>query len=752
MPGYMRLPRPLHPTLPLAALLCAALAGAPARGAESPRQPDLRFCPEDAARLLADAASRRRPVDPRTPIEISSDDARVDVAGNAQVAGRVVLRQGDRQLSADDVRVDTNSNSVDVNGNVRYEDPELRVEGRAGHYAGNAAQFSDAEFQMLQQPSRGRAGALKLRPDGTLELDDVFYTTCPPDSVDWQIDARSVQLDSTHQTGVARNARVRFKDVTLFYLPWISFPAGPARKSGFLFPSLGSSSRGGVQLSAPYYLNLAPNYDATIEPTLFSRRGVDVFSELRVLTARSQGSLDANLLPHDGVFGAARSRLKVSDVTELPGDWRLRLGAENVSDAAYFEDFAQGADKTSIAFLPRALELSYRNDVWRSGAVLRNFQTIDRGLALVDRPYTELPRLYASALWRGGTLAVPFEYGFDSEAVDFRRSAGVQGWRADVMPHAQLSVEGPGYFLRPAVAFRSTAYSLTGTAPGADSSPQRSLPIASLDTGLLFEREAGSNGRRRITLEPRLMYLYVPYRRQDMLPVFDTGLPDLNWVELFRTNRYVGADRMGDANQLSAGVTSRLFASDSGTRYLSATLGQTYYFEQPRVLLPNETPQGRRASDLIARAELKAFENWSVDLGLQWDPHQDQAQKSEVRVQYRPEGSKVVNLGYRFQRDQLEQADVSAAWPLARNWNLYGRMLYSLKDHSAIDQFAGFEYSSCCWGIRAVARNYVVDRGGRRDTGVFVQLELKGLSSVGTAANAFLERAIRGYSPSGRNR
>jgi LPS-assembly protein len=676
----------------------------------------------------------------------------VAVGGDAQVAGRVVLRQGDRQLSADDVRVDNATNSVDVQGNVRYEDPELRVEGRAGHYGGGSAQFSAAEFEMLQQPSRGRAGGIRLRPDGTLELEDVFYTTCPPESVDWRIDAGSVTLDPKHQTGVARNARVRFKDVTLFYLPWISFPAGPARKSGFLFPSVGSSSRGGLQLSAPYYLNLAPNYDATVEPTVFSRRGLDVFSEFRFLTARSRGSIDADVLPHDSAHGSGRSRLRVSDVTELPGAWRLRLGAENVGDAAWFEDFAQGADKTSIAFLPRALELSYRDDVWRGGALMRNFQTIDRGLALADRPYTELPRLYAAAQWRGGTPAMPFEYGFESEAVDFRRGTGAQGWRADVMPHAQLSMEGPGYFLRPAIAFRSTAYALTDTPTGTDNSPRRNLPIASLDTGLLFERAAGSNGRRRVTLEPRLMYLYVPYSRQDGLPVFDTGLPDLNWVELFRTNRYVGADRMGDANQLSAGVTSRLFASDSGTRYLSATVGQTYYFEQPKVLLPNEAAHGRQASDLIARAELKAFEHWSVDLGVQWNPHESQAEKSEVRVQYRPEGSKVVNVGYRFQRNQLEQADVSAAWPLARNWSFYGRMLYSLKDHSAIDQFAGFEYSSCCWGIRAVARNYVVDRGGRRDTGLFVQLELKGLSNVGTAANAFLERAIRGYSPTGRSR
>jgi LPS-assembly protein len=738
--------RPLLVAAISAAIFAACLHTSMATGAEAAALRPLPICPEANLSLASGTAPRRAPVAANQAIDVSSDDARVQIAGDARVAGKVIVRQGDRQLSADEVRIDTQRNGVDVAGNVIYEDPELRVNGKAGRYEAGAAQFSGAEFQMLQQPSRGHAGRLSLDKAGVLQLDDVTYTTCPPESTDWQINADSVQLDTARQTGVARRARVEFMGVPIIYLPWISFPVGPARKSGFLFPSVGSSSRGGLQFSAPYYFNLAPNYDLQLEPTLYTRRGLDLRSDFRFLTERSRGTLDANFLPHDHARGGDRSRVAFSSVTALPGDWRLRIGAENVGDVYYFEDFAQGADGTSIAFLPRQAELSYRDEHWRSGAVLRNFQTIDRGLAAIDRPYTELPRLYSSGAWRrGGWL--PLEYGFDSEAIDFRRTVGVQGWRLDLQPHAQLRYEGAGYFLRPALAFRSTTYQLTDTAPAQNSSPSRNLPVASLDTGLLFERAAGASGRRRVTLEPRLLYLYVPYRAQDGLPVFDTGTPDLNWVELYRTNRYVGADRVGDANQLSAGVTTRLYASDSGTRFLSATLGQTFFFTQPRVLLPDELSRGRQSSDLIAQLELRAFENWSVDLGTQWNHHDVRSEKSEVRLQYRPANRSVVNLGYRFQRDQLEQADFSAAWPVARNWNLYGRMLYSLRDRSAIDQFAGIEYSSCCWGVRAVARHYVSSRTGERDTGIYLQLELKGLSNVGTAADAFLERAIRGYSP-----
>ncbi len=735
----------------LGALLCAppAVAQAPAPALPQPSRA-YPLCPDEAFALVSQSRvpvlPGRQPVREDEPITVTSDKAQFQVAGDADIDGRVVLRQGDRQLSADQVHIDQASNGVSVSGQVEYRDPQLQVSGTQGRYETGTARIEQAQFQLLRQAGRGRAAALSLDKDGVLRLDEVLYTTCPPETPDWNIRARQVRIDGDEQVGVARNARVEFKGVPILYLPYISFPAGPARKSGFLFPQLGNSSRGGLQLSVPYYFNLAPDRDLTLEPTLYSRRGLSTRAEYRYLTPRSRGVLDADFLPSDKVANRDRYRLRVSDTTALPGDWRLRLNAERVSDTGYFEDFAQGADGTSIAFLPRELHLSYRDDRWRSGAVLRQFQTIDQQLADIERPYIEAPRLYASGWWpasRDGAL----EYGFDSELVQFRRNVGVQGWRMDLEPRAQLRFEGAGYYLKPAVSYRATAYELTDTPAAQDSSLRRSMPVASVDAGLTFERAAGRNGGRRVTLEPRLMYLYVPYRDQSALPVFDSGLPDLDFVELFRSNRYVGADRMGDANQLSMGVTTRLFSSASGQRYLSATIGQTVYFEPPRVRLPDEPLRQRSASDLIAQVELKALDNWSVDLGVQWDRQQTRAEKSEIRAQYRPGGDRVVNLGYRYQRDRLEQADVSVAWPVTQQWSLYGRTLYSLRDNRSIEQFAGLQYSSCCWGLRAVARHYVSTRTGERDTGVFLQLELRGLSNVGTAADAFLERAIRGYSP-----
>jgi LPS-assembly protein len=359
--------------------------------------------------------------------------------------------------------------------------------------------------------------------------------------------------------------------------------------------------------------------------------------------------------------------------------------------------------------------------------------------------------LYARGSWRArGSL--PLVYGFESEATDFRRSDGPEGWRVDIAPRLLLDYTGAGYFLRPAVAMEGTWYRLRGVAPSTDDAPDRVLPIASVDAGLLFERGSGRRGQRRVTLEPRLMYTYVPYRSQNNLPVFDTAEPDLNSIELFRTSRYVGLDRISDANQLSAGITTQLYSSNSGTRFLSTTIGQRFYFRAPRVRLPDEPTTVLNTSDLIAQVELQAFRNWNFSLGAQWDPKADEARRSEVHLRYQPAPQSVINLGYRFQRERLSQADVSAAWPISEHWRLYGRSLYSLRDSKSIERFAGLEYDSCCWRLRAVARDYVSRRSGERDRSFYLQLELKGLSSVGQAADAFLEGAIRGYSSRARHR
>ena len=394
---------------------------------------------------------------------------------------------------------------------------------------------------------------------------------------------------------------------------------------------------------------------------------------------------------------------------------------------------AAGEDR----YEPEGLYLTWQRDPTTT-------MTIDwHSIAEEDRPYARTPRLLASGDW--DTANGRLDYGFDAEVVNFDRDLGVTGWRLDVAPRAGLDWSGAGYFVRPSAGFRYTQYSLEDQAPGTDGSPTRSLPYATLDAGLVFERSTGSHGQRLLTLEPRALYLYTPFRDQADLPLFDTGLPDLNLVQLFRTNRYVGADRVNDANQIAMGFTSRLLDADSGAQYLAVSVGQTYYFEKPRVVLPDEPPATRDSSDFIAQVSLTAYKNWNIDAGVQWNPEDDRSERSLVRLQYRPSGERVMNLAYRAQRDRIEQVDASAAWPLGRRWNAFARYVYSFFDSKTLDEFAGFEYKACCYKLRAVARRSV-NREGDTEGSFYLQLELNGLASVGSSADAFLERTIRGYS------
>ena len=738
-----------------AAALCAvALAlAAPARSQQLPDAPALR-CPAPSSVRSATpnrppAPSAASAATPNPAIDIESDNATLGVNGDATLNGNVRVTQGERQISADNVTYDAQKGAFRVEGTVEYRDPVLRARGVRGRYSQTeGAQFEGAQFELPARPARGTADSMSLDTLGVAELERVTFSTCPADDPAWRIKARSIRLNTQSRTGTGRNAQINFKGVPILYLPYISFPLGSERKTGFLFPNLGYSTRSGAQLTAPWYWNFRPNLDFTAEPTFYSRRGVDLGGEMRWLLPAQRGTFTFNLLPNDRVLGGSdndRSRLKLLHRADLPRGWRARIAAEDVSDSQYFEDFAQGPEGTSIAFLERTAEISYRDEFWRLSGQFQQFQTIDRALPLDERPYAQLPRLAASGRWNFGPLA-RLSYGFDAEVVNFDRNVGARGWRADAAPTFGLDFSGPGYFLRPSAGYRYTKYSLSDTAPGSDDSPTRSMPFGAIDAGLFFERPGGASGQRRMTLEPRLLYLYTPFRDQSALPVFDTGIPDLSFVQLFSTNRYVGADRVSDANQASLGVTTRLFSNATQKQFLAATIGQTFYFTTPRVTLPGEPARTRQQSDLVAQLGLTAYKDWNLDLGVQWNPQISRSERSQVRLQYRPDSERVVNFAYRFQRDRLEQTELSGAWSIGKRWNVFGRMVYDLDDNSSLERFAGFEYKACCWRLRAVARRFVSSRTGERDTGIYLQLELNGLASVGTPADAFLERAIRGYS------
>jgi LPS-assembly protein len=746
-------------------------------------------------------------------IHIDSDAAVLGLDGNAIFNGRVTVHQDERSVGANSVSYDNATGRVAVKGGVDFEDAKLRVRSDTGSYdIDGTANFDQANFQLLDRNGRGFAKDIDAHPDGNVVLSQVRYTSCPVGNEDWMLQASSINLDTKREEGIARGVVMRFKGVPIFYTPYISFPLGDERKSGLLFPSFGHSGSNGFELEVPYYFNLAPNYDLTLTPGLLSARGVELAGQFRYLTAGSHGQIDSTFLPNDSQQHSDRGYLHFTDITDFKKGMRFDADIASVSDSNYFQDFAVGSDQTSVTYLQRRADLLYYDDAWRIRAQLQNFQTIDTTVDSADRPYSRVPRIQAQALWP--ILNSNFEFALDSEAVNFLRGVGPTGVRLDLSPEIRWSTRGSGYFFEPAVGYHFTQYDLqnaANTAIGAPSTPTRTLPYARVDAGLVFERDAGSQGQRTQTLEPRLVYSYVPYRNQDKLPIFDTGLPDLNLTELFRTNRYVGSDRIGDANQVALGVTTRLFDHVSGAQYLSATIGQIRYFSTPRVGLPADLTQSSTgqtlitvpgvnplglpgqavvnsrgqilmaapgqyvsglasqilattgpgqaatvysASDIVADVSVTAYKHFGFNFNYLWNPYSSRTDKSEVSLQYRPDPTRVVNIGYRFQQDVLNQQailkqwDGSFAWPIADHWNTVGRWVYSLQDRQTIEQVAGFEYKSCCYRIQLVQRRYVRVTNGTAglDTSIALQLELTGLSSVGKSANTFLEREIRGYS------
>jgi LPS-assembly protein len=678
-------------------------------------------------------------------VDYSADHFSTNANGVTVLSGNATVNWANRMFSADKITYDRTRNELQVEGQVRYTDPIVHIEGDTGFYTELDAQFSNARFQFLQRPGRGTAQSMDMHPGGIFDLRRVTYTSCPPNRSDWQIRARELTLDTTANRGVGHGARVDFEGIPLIYLPWISFPLSNTRQSGFLYPTFGTNSRSGLTLGTPWYWNIAPNQDMTLTPTIYGNRGEDGGVEYRFLTAESRGTVAANYLPNDRVYGGDRSHERITDRLELPDNWRADVAAENVSDPQYFEDFAQGSQATSTAFLPRDLQLSHRDDVWQFNAQLLQFQTLDQTLAPADRPYVQLPRLTAASLW--SPLPLPdLHLGFDSEFVNFTRNSGVTGARLDLRPKLDYDLQGPGYYLRPSAAWEYTQYALRDTG-GADNSPSRNLPILTVDSGLQFERLAGANGVRNYTLEPRLMYVYIPYREQSQLPIFDTAPPDANIIELFQPNRYVGVDRVGDANQVTAALTTNMFESASGMRYLSATIGRTFALQSPQVTLPAEVLAANPSSGIVSEIDLTAYRHWTMQLDVATAHDISQISRTDVNLQYRPDGGKVANFGYRFQQGVIQQADASFAWPVSHHWDAYGRAVYSLLGHQSIDDFAGFQFRGDCWGMRAVVRRSLSTRTGERDTGFYLQLELTGLSNVGTGADAFLQQSIRGYSP-----
>ncbi|ANO51938.1 hypothetical protein BA177_12650 [Woeseia oceani] len=680
-------------------------------------------------------------------IEAGKIEATLGDRPQASMSGGMRISSGNRSAGADTAVYDPDSLALLLDGNVEYRDPNTNISSDSAvfSYAGGQIIFNGAEFQLGLSGSRGAAEKIAISQEGTLSLDEVSYTTCPPGSNDWLLQAADIDLDTSTGAGTARNVKLRFQGVPILYTPWLSFPLGDARKTGLLTPEIGSAGRSGNEISLPWYWNISNNYDATLTPRLLTDRGIQLGNEFRYLTERHEGMLQVEYLADDALYNDSRHLLSYQNKSQFANGWRNRIDFRQTSDSQFFEDLGGSLSASSITHLNRSLSFDYYGENWSFLGRVQDYQTIDDAIAADDEPYQRLPQMRVQGLWPNQALG--FRYSLDSELVYFDRDVGVTGWRLDATPQVEWPVERSGWFVNPSLAVRHTSYELDNTLPGQRDNANRTLPIASIDTGLILERQVKSGGNLIQTLEPRMLYVHIPYRDQDHLPVFDTITPDLNLVQLYRPNRFLGADRVADTDQLSIGVTSRILNTSSGKELISATIGQARFLSSQGVRLPEQAIDATASSDYIAEMRFLLHDNLNFDVGHQWGKGEDATTQSEARLQYRPSSDRIVNLSYRFRRDSLEQGDISWSWPLSERWRFVGRYNYSLRDDKALEQFYGLEFESCCWGLRLVSRRHISTRDGTQDSSIGLQLVLKGMTSLGTAADKLLERGILGYEP-----
>ncbi len=682
---------------------------------------------------------------PNGAIRLASGAADIAFGGRVELSDNVQIRYGDDSIRADEASYDPNAGKLELRGGVEYSGIASTVKGGAARfdYGRGEVAFEDAEFNLPENRGHGEAGGLTLRQDGVISLGNVNYTSCPSGNEDWLISAKTIELDTSEGTGTARNLRLEFRGVPILYAPYLSFPISDQRKSGFLIPDFGTSGRNGTELSIPYYWNLAPNYDLTLTPRLLSRRGLELDTQFRYLTKRSEGLIDVQYLPNDNAFGADRTFTTVENTTTFASGWRVQLDARDVSDVNFFEDLGDGQSQASTTFLDRELVIQRPGKHWQFGARVQAFQLLDRDLEADDRPYRRLPEVRLQG--KLPALARFFEYASDNEATYFARDTGVEGWRLHTDHSLSLPIRRYSFFATPEVGVTYTSYQLDQPFAGNDDSPDRYVPRFSLDTGATFERKLPGPRGLIQTLTPRLLYVHTPHTDQSSIPIFDTIEPDFNLVQIFRRTPFVGIDRIPDLDQVSLGVTTRILNPSNGRALVSATLGQTRYLSAQGISLPGSPARPAESSDYVAEVEIALAKNWYFDIGHQWNSDSAETIKSEFRLQYQPSTDRVLNLAYRFRENSLEQADVSWAWPINDRWNFVGRYNYSLRDKTTLERFVGLEYESCCWTARVISRRYIRRRDGTADSSVAIQLELKGLASVGDPADKRLERGILGY-------
>ncbi len=702
------------------------------------------------------------------PIYIRADKMGGHQGVDFEATGHAELRKRNQSIVADWIRYLQASDEVQARGNVRVEQngsvvlgPELQL-----RISDNTGYMEKPVYFFQEGMARGQADLLEFKGKDKYSLKKAVYTTCPVGNDDWFLRVGELNLDQTQQVGIAHDASITFKGEPILYAPWLDFPTGNRRRSGFLAPILGSTASGGEEITVPYYWNIAPNMDATIAPRFLVKRGAMLNTEFRYLEPNYSGEMHFNILPNDLITKTTRDEMDLQHNQNFGNGWTGELNLQRVSDSYYYLDLSPLVTMTSQVVLPREGHLTYDGGWWNFTSRVQNYQTLSNPFVPVVAPYASLPQLLLSG--EKDNLA-GFDVAFNGEYDDFRHPVFVNGKRLVVNPTVSFPISNSAAFFTPKVGLHAASYSLG--ANNITSLPESSsieIPYASIDSGLYFDRNMTEKGLVQ-TLEPRIYYVYVPYRDQNNLPNFDSAPMDFTYAQMFTENQFSGNDRFSDANQVTLALTSRFIEEMTGEERLRMTLAERIYLQSPQLI-----PVTTSTSDMIASLGGALTDKVSFDSYVQFDPRNWQTQFISMYAHYHPAFGELLNLGYLYNRTilplssyaygtpntyaltntlpaavlaqgyALNQVDISGQWPLAGRWHGVGRWNYSLANRQLLEGTAGVEYDADCWALRIVTKRFAIAYQ-ETASAFFVQLELDGLARIGSDPIAALKASIPGF-------
>jgi LPS-assembly protein len=676
------------------------------------------------------------------PVEVSAESMTGRPDRELSLMRNVEVSRGSTIITSDNATYDVVEDRVAATGHIllrrlgdMYTGESVNMQLGAGR-----GFIISPTYRLSRSNAQGKAQRIDFEAEDRAVVTDGTYSTCEGSDPDWYLKSSTLRLDTGRDIGNAGKTVVYFKGVPILGTPAMSFPLSEARKSGVLPPSIGTTNKGGLEITVPYYFNIAPNRDLTVYPNLIARRGLQIGADARYLSESYTGATRLEVLPHDSQTGTSRYAVTSTHLQKFAPRWSYGWNLNAASDDDYPSDFARTITTSSQRLLLRDLNLNYGGDLWRMTTRASNYQVLQDPGAPIARPYDRLPQVTLQA---GRQDVQGFDWSTNAELTRFWHPDLQRGDRFVFTPELTYPILHPGYFIVPKIALDVSRYTLENRAAGMPTTLSRAVPTMSVDSGLVFQRETQFSGENTTqTLEPRLFYVHTPYRDQSGFPNFDTAEADLSFSQLFSENRFIGHDRVSDANQLTAALVSR-FIDASGAERVRLALGQRFYFSEQRVTLGAVRNESR--SDLLLSGMGRLTSTFSAEGNVQYSASQQALSRSNFGVHWLPKPKHILNLQYR--RDllnNLEQIDTSSQWPIADRWYGVGRINYSLPDKRVVEGLLGAEYKADCWVFRMVGQR-TPTATGKATSSLFFQLELNGLTRLGSNPLDALRNSISGY-------